>query len=78
MKTLREIVGKVLDVSPKKLNHQSSANDVSTWDSVNNLIIISEVEKEYGVQITTNEVYKLNNLGDFFDLLKEKGSEISF
>jgi len=78
MKSLRKIVGEILDIEPNKLNMNSSANDVPTWDSVNNLIIISEVEKEYKVKITISEVYKLKNLGDFFNLLKQKGTKINF
>jgi acyl carrier protein len=78
MKSLTKIVGEILDINPKKLDKNSSARNVPTWDSVNNLIIISEVEKEYTVKITISEVYKLKNLGDFFNLLKQKGAKITF
>lgn len=78
MKSLTKIAGEILDVNPAKLSKNSSAKDVPTWDSVNNLIIISEVEKEYKVKITISEVYKLKNLGDFYNLLKQKGAKIIF
>lgn len=78
MKNLSKIVGEILDVNPTKLDKNSSANNVPTWDSVNNLIIVSEVEKEYKVKITIPEIYKLKNLGDFFNLLKQKEAKITF
>lgn len=78
MKSLRKIVGEILDINPTKLNKSSSAKNVPTWDSVNNLIIISEVEKMTKVKITISDIYKLKNLGDFFNLLKTKGAKISF
>ena len=78
MKTLTTLVGEILDIDPARLNKNSSALNVSTWDSVNNLIIISEVEKEYKVKIAISEVYQLKNLGDFFNLLKQKKAEVTF
>lgn len=78
MKNLTKIVGEILDIDPVKLDQNSSAINVPTWDSVNNLLIISEVEKEYKVKITISEIYKLKNLGDFFNLLKQKGAKITF
>ena len=78
MKKLTELVGKILEIDAKALDRNSSAENVSTWDSVNNLIIISEIEREYGATITVNEVYKLKDLGDLFNLLVKKGKKISF
>lgn len=78
MKSLTKIVGEILEVNPKKLTKNSSAKNVPTWDSVNNLIIISEVEKIYKVKITISEVYQLKNLGDFYALIKQRGTKITF
>lgn len=78
MKELRQLFSEVLGVNKADLNKKSSAKNISTWDSVNNLILISEIEKEYKVVITIEDVYKLKNLGDVDQFLRKSGVKIKF
>ena len=78
MKSLRKLFSEILDVKTQKLSHKSSPQNISEWDSVNNLILISEIEKEYGVVITIEDVYKLKSLGDVYEFIKSHGIKVKF
>lgn len=78
MKALRILFSEVLGVSKEDLTYVSSPKSISQWDSVTNLILISEIEKEYGVVISIEDVYTLKNLGDVFDFIQKRGKDIQF
>ena len=50
-----------------------SARDVESWDSLNHITLIVEVETLTGLVFTTDELITLENLGDFVKLLVSKG-----
>ncbi len=78
MKTLRSVFAPVLGVKPEELNKKSSSKTISSWDSVINLILLTEIEKEYSTSISIEEVYNLEDLGDVFELLRHKGVPLKF
>ena len=78
MRTLREVFATILDVSATQLTKHSSPKSISSWDSVNNLLLISEIEKEYGVTITIEDVYRLTSLGDVFNFIKKHKVPVKF
>lgn len=69
---LRSIVAKVfgIDVSayPK-----ISMGEVKEWDSMNHLLLISEVEKEFHFKFSTQEVVEVKSLDDISALMRKKG-----
>lgn len=50
-----------------------NANDVEKWDSLNHITLIVEIEIYTGLTLTTDDLMKLANVGDFVDLLQAKG-----
>ncbi len=64
MDKLKEILSKILEIDKNKINDQSSPDNIESWDSFNHLLIISEIEKELGVQIDIGEVGEIRNFGD--------------
>ena len=42
------------------------------WDSVSNMIIISEVEKHFGLKLKLREIIRMKNVGALCDLIVEK------
>ena len=47
--TLNGIFSEALKTPDLKLGEAMSAKDVDGWDSISNMIIISEIEKHYGI-----------------------------
>lgn len=75
-KSLSDIFSHVLGINKRLLTQKSSPETITEWDSVNNLILISEIEKEYDVVITIDDVYQLKTFGDVYNFIKNKGVDI--
>jgi acyl carrier protein len=49
-----------------------TAADIDGWDSLSHMIIISEVEEEFGIKFKLKELNKLDRLGSLIDLIQSK------
>lgn len=49
------------------------ASMVPSWDSLNHIALILELESHAGVKFTTDELASMANVGDLVDVLKGKG-----
>tara|TARA_B100000683_G_C12353850_1_gene500121 strand:- start:560 stop:841 length:282 start_codon:yes stop_codon:yes gene_type:complete len=78
----KEIEMRIMDIFKKVFNDTSlvisrdtTAADVAGWNSLNNVILISEVEKEFEIKFGLSQLLNLENVGDLIDnidsLLKE-------
>jgi len=56
-----KLVLKKVDVA---LTEHSTFGDVAGWDSLNHMIIMSEIEKHFKIKFNFREVLKLKNIGD--------------
>ena len=57
------------------VNRDTTAKDITGWDSITHLHIISGMEEEFQIEITGFEVMNMENVGDLMDLLEEKLSD---
>jgi len=63
----------VLDKPTLVLTDALQAKDVDNWDSVNNIVIVMELEQKLSVTFTTEELMGMQNVGDLFRCLAKKG-----
>lgn len=49
-----------------------TAGDVENWDSLTHIDLITAVEREFRVKLTTSEVMSLKNVGDLMSLIQKK------
>ena len=73
MKTLRELVAGVLDIKPQNLDDKSSPENIESWDSFNGLMLVSELEKNFKVKFSMDEVMAVKNYADIKKALKSHG-----
>ena len=76
MEKLAPIIQKIFKVSAEEINDEMSPATIPDWDSMNYLIFISELEKEFGVQFTIDETMEAKNLGDIKRYLANKGVKL--
>ncbi|PIR01164.1 MAG: acyl carrier protein [Nitrospinae bacterium CG11_big_fil_rev_8_21_14_0_20_45_15] len=55
-----------------ELNDDLTAKDVPGWDSFNHVNLIINIEEEFGVRFSNDEVGKLQNVGNLKSLLAGK------
>lgn len=73
MKKLKSILSRILDIEESSINDLTSPDNVESWDSFNSLIIVSELEKEFKVRFTTDEVRAVKYVKDIKESLKRHG-----
>ena len=72
MAELEKIFAEALQEEQVTLTDETTAADVEGWDSVANMIIISEVEKHFGLKLKLREIIRMKNVGALCDLIVEK------
>ncbi len=73
MRTFDSIAAEFLKIPIDAVSDALTPNDVPNWDSMNYLLFIAELEKEYGVSFTMDEVLEARSLGDVRKALEKKG-----
>lgn len=69
---LKKVILKTLKLKEFELRDETRAYQVPGWDSLNYIIIILAVEKEYGIRFKLPEILRLNNLGDMQTFIDKK------
>lgn len=69
---LKIILQSVLNHENFEMTESLSATDVDGWDSLTHMMIISEVEKKFGITFKLKELNKMRNIGDMIDLIVSK------
>lgn len=72
MAELEKIFAEALQEEQVTLTDETTAADVEGWDSVSIMIIISEVEKHFGLKLKLREIIRMKNVGALCDLIVEK------
>jgi len=62
-------------LEPVKLSPQLTAKDVPEWTSLAHISLLLSVEKEFGIRFRVGEVEKMQNIGEFVDLILERLKE---
>ena len=70
MKTFNSIVAEIFSIDEKKIHDELSSKDVPDWDSLNYLLFIAELEKEFNMTFSMNEVMNAQTLGDIRKLVE--------
>lgn len=69
---LTPIFHEVFDNDNIALTPELSANDVDEWDSLSHIRLIVAVEEGFGIRFNSAEIVKLENVGQFVDLIGSK------
>ena len=69
LKQLTLIFEQVLKHPGLKIDYSMSAEDLDEWDSLSNMIIISEIEKKWGVHFKLRDIVRMKNIGDMIDVI---------
>lgn len=72
LEALNGIFRHVLKNESLNLTETTTAHDVDGWDSLTNMLLISEVEKTFGVRFNFREIVKMKNVGDLCATIANK------
>lgn len=72
LEILNGIFRKVLKREDITLTEGTTARDVEGWDSLTNMVLLTEIEKKFGVRFSFREIVKLKNVGDLCLTIQNK------
>ena len=70
---LYEIIARVMNVPISEINDESNPESIEAWDSFSGYILLDEIETEFDVKFTLEDVIKIKNVMDFKRLLRNHG-----
>jgi len=68
---LFSIIARVFAVPITKINYETSQENIETWDSFSVYILLDEIEKEFEVKFSLDEVLEIKNVGDIKRILEK-------
>lgn len=66
---VREIMAQVLDLSPEAIDSHVSTTTSSAWTSLNHLMLVSQLESEFGVVFSNQEIKELASFPAIVEIL---------
>lgn len=72
MTRVQEIFRTVLQNESVVLTDETTAEDVPGWDSLTHVVIISEIEKHFGVRFSIREMLSWKTVGKMVDCVAKK------
>lgn len=67
------MAGEAFKMSPSEVKDSLTPKDIPEWDSMNFLLFIAALEKEFNFSFSMDEVLNAKSLGDIKAVLKGKG-----
>ncbi len=71
---IQSIVQDVLDNESADINEQTKAADLEGWDSLAHINIVSQIESEFGIRFSLNELSRFSTVGKIVDAVQRKVS----
>jgi acyl carrier protein len=68
-KRLTAVFRDTFDDPSLEIADPTTADDISDWDSITHITLITAVEEEFKVSFSTKDVKSLANVGDFIRLI---------
>ncbi len=76
MKRVEDILASVLGIDADVIADNTKPEDIENWDSFNGLILVTELEKNFKVQFSLEEIGAVKKVGDIKNILKRHGVNI--
>ena len=76
MRSFNDIAHEMLNIPSETIKDSLTPQDVPNWVSMNYLLFIAELEKEFNVTFTMDEVLSAQSLGAVRTTLRGKGAAV--
>lgn len=73
--SLIELIAGTLAVPPEQVTEESSMENTRKWDSLRHLILMTELETRYGIELSDAEMTEATSVAKIRAVLKTRGIE---
>ena len=74
---LYSIIARVFSVDISEINPNSNPETIDSWDSLNAYILIDEIENEFEIKFTLDEMLSIKDVNSLESLLNNKISKLN-
>jgi len=71
---LEVIIAKVLGIDISAVNDDTGSDNTDSWDSFNALVMVTEIENQFDVQLTVDECFSFSCVKDIKKILTKHGA----
>ena len=71
--SLLELIAGTLAVPPEEISEESSMENTRKWDSLRQLILMTELEGRYGIELSDVEMTEATSVAKIRAVLKARG-----
>ena len=72
---LKESFAKALDVSIEIINEELEYRGIDEWDSITHMFLISQIEDDFDVSISPDDVIDMSSFSKALELIKRLKNE---
>jgi acyl carrier protein len=72
MSKLSSLFASVLNIDEGKIGPDLSPQNTPAWDSLNAIVLIAEVQQEFNIKFSPDEVMGIKNFADIEHLVNQK------
>lgn len=72
IKAVQDVFIDALEDDDIVLNYNTTADDIEDWDSLNNILLIVEIEKKFKLKFKLEEIHSFKNVGEMCDYIFNK------
>jgi acyl carrier protein len=69
---LREVVARSFGIPVDSVTDGLSRDNLETWTSLNHLLLVTDVEEQMGIQLTSDEVLQIRTYKDLREIVSAK------
>lgn len=72
LEKIQQVFAEVFDRPDIKISLDSSPENIKGWNSLNHVMIINEIEKNFDIQFSLDEMIELINVRDIVNCIEKK------
>jgi acyl carrier protein len=71
---LLSVFRRVFENDSINIEDSTTADDIENWDSMTHLMLITEIEEDFSIEINGMDIMNLHNVGNLASLIERKKS----
>ncbi len=76
MDILKHLFSSILGVPESSITDALAPENTPTWDSLNAIILLTEIEKAFNMKFSFDEAMAIKNFGEVVELIRSKGGTL--
>lgn len=67
-----KIIAKLFKIDPADIKTNMTPDDIESWDSLGQLMLINDLEKEFCIKFEIEEIFEIMSIEDIYNILERK------